>query len=76
VTEKFVEQDVLQERQRTKPGWLSPIRLMAAEWGISPPPQPPFGQPLMNGPPPIPDRQVGPCYVGGQFGHLKWNCRS
>jgi len=37
-----------------------------------------FGQPLMNGPPPIPipipGRHVGPCYICGQFGHLKRNC--
>ena len=28
----------------------------------------------MNRPPPIPGRCVGPCYVCGQFGHLKRNC--
>jgi len=69
---------VLRERHRIKPRGPPPAIPVAAEWGISPPPRPSFGQPLMNGPPPIPipipSRRVGPCYVCGQFGYLKRNC--
>jgi len=76
--EKSIEQDVLRERQRMKPRGPPPVVPVTAEWGISLPPRPSFGQPLMNGPPPIPipipGRRVGPCYVCGQFEHLKRNC--